>query len=112
MAGGLLPGLGLEDSPPREERPAYVNCGKGLSVRRGPFKLVALEGGAEQLFDIGEDPLERYSLAAGRAEWAAARADAASFRGREVAPSTAPADEVRAADENTRARLRALGYVQ
>ena len=70
------------------------------------WKVIAPEGGGEELYDVANDPAERENAAGRRPEVVqAAVSRLAAIRRAEAAPATAPANA------DAQERLRALGYV-
>jgi len=70
------------------------------------WKVIAPEGGGEELYDIANDPVERENAARRRPEVVqAAVSRLAAIRRAEAAPASAPANA------EAQERLRALGYV-
>ena len=70
------------------------------------WKVIAPEGGGEELYDIATDPVERENAAGRRPEVVqAAVSRLAAIRRAEAAPASAPANA------EAQERLRALGYV-
>jgi arylsulfatase A-like enzyme len=117
LEGGVIPpkplfaesGESMFEENPR--RPVRGVAGKWRSVRRADWKLILIpHGTGEQieLFDLAEDPLERNELSA------QFPGKAAELRGSLLewmaSPRTRP-DEGPEMDDETRERLRSLGYV-
>lgn len=108
--GVALPGLGL---PPAEARPTYVHCGDVLAVRRGKHKLLTSRAGAfpDELYDLEADPGETTSRIDGNAAHVdQLRQDAAAYWKRLPATPDQAEDPHLNLDEETKERLRALGY--
>jgi arylsulfatase A-like enzyme len=47
----------------QQRKPIYVKAGSGAMLRQGDFKLVVLQDGTVELFNLGADPLEQSNLA-------------------------------------------------
>ena len=47
-----------------QRKPIYVRAGSGTMLRQGDFKLVMLQDGKVELFNLAKDPLEQSNLAA------------------------------------------------
>ncbi|HEY2387158.1 MAG TPA: sulfatase [Candidatus Binatia bacterium] len=75
-------------------------------VRVGPLKLIRDEAGGDELYDLRDDPGERRNLAAERPREVAELAAAMASMLAGAAPAAPPT-----LDDDTRARLRALGYL-
>ena len=109
MEGAVLPGLGVRGEEPH---PIYVQCGDVLGIRDGRYKLITSLSArfADEVYDLDADPAERIDVA-GRGERAEEdlRARAAGYW-RQAAGAELPKPMNRV-DEETRARLRALGYL-
>lgn len=114
MRGGILPGL---DLPGARTAPAvYTQCGDILAVRAGADKMITSRNRAfaDEVFDLGSDPEESRNLAdpfdsrtkalrrLADEYWATAVGDTPS-------PTNAHPTQI---DEETRERLRALGYTE
>jgi arylsulfatase A-like enzyme len=114
MQGYVLPGLGLDARP--KSAPIYVHCGDQLAVRIGDDKLItaADKPAADQLFDLKQDPGETRNLIGEKTDVARSlRAEAARYRAKGWSHAgSQQTDNMRALDESTRERLRALGYLQ
>jgi hypothetical protein len=80
------------------------------AVYRDPWVLISGSDGDRQLYDFRRDPTQSENMAATRpAEVAALSAEIAKFE-RRVQPRF-PVETGAAADEETRQRLQALGYL-
>ena len=54
----------LFENQPLETRPVFWRMRDDAAVRQGPWKLVILDDGKPQLFNLKSDPGETYNLAA------------------------------------------------
>ncbi len=54
----------LRGSPPKDpQRTIYIAAGNGRSVRQGNWKLISMNSGKEEVFNLSEDPFEKNNLA-------------------------------------------------
>ena len=101
----------LIDGADEAVRPVFAQTGGAWSVRLGPFKLLALESGGYELYDLAADPGELHDLAAEgcdpRCETLASTLRA--FRATLAAP--AGEDDLGTFGAEDLEELRALGYL-
>jgi arylsulfatase A-like enzyme len=103
----LVPLLGtgsVGDEAMYLERPPLPTGGL-FGVREGPWKYVRRDDGAEELYRLDEDPRESRNRAVSDPEEAARLRSLLENRRREAGTQQAPI-----LDEETREKLRALGY--
>lgn len=109
IEGGPLPGLGLA---PDQARTIQVQCGEFFAFRAGRHKLITslTESFPDEVYDLDADAGETHDLAgAGHAAERELKALTGDFLRRTMGKEPpAPVGEL---DDATRARLRALGYV-
>jgi arylsulfatase A-like enzyme len=98
--------------PPRALHAEHTRYGPDrAAVVRWPYKAVVdLDSGAQQLFDLENDPGERVNLAA--KDPATMAALAAAIADRTAARHKQPAPEAVTLDSATRERLQQLGYLE
>ncbi len=113
MHGRVLPGI---DAPPdgAPGPPVFTHCDDWLMVRGERYKLITFRTNPhiDELYDLAEDPKERTSLILTRRSAADPLREQARayWAGSNAASPARPAPEQ--LDEPTRARLRALGYLE
>jgi hypothetical protein len=109
MEAAALPGLGLKDDGPG---PVYVECDY-LAVRRGEDKLITARGKplSDEVYDLSTDPAERRDLG-DRDEAALESLRALAKNHWERSPSKDAGPTLPEIDDDTKERLRALGYLE
>ena len=116
MQGYVLPGLGVKANERPDSAPIYVQCQEKLAVRVGARKLIAIGKPprvSEQLYDLQKDPHEAENLIASDADQAAAmRGQADEYWKRGSSEAGNQNQHLDHLDEQTRERLRALGYME
>jgi arylsulfatase A-like enzyme len=107
---GVLSGVGGLTS--RFIPPVFVHEGNLLAVRTARYKLItAKTAGAAEIYDLAADPGEVHNIVGRQPAVDEELSALAAAYWEMAAPSAAPTASTRPLDEETRERLRALGYV-
>lgn len=108
--GGILPGL--PGGATSQTRPIYVQSGEMLAVRDGRYKLITSRSNAfpDEVYDLATDPGEQHNIVGSSDNVASTLGAHAKSFWQRAAPSTGAPPKMDHLDEETKERLRALGY--